>query len=125
MHTLRKAACLPLLLLAAACQPSGFYDSHGNYHASDKGFQGESARTTSATDDKNAASFNFGNPGFYDYQGNYVSKESAPSVPDDFTPPSGLCRIYSPDKALSMQPPAEGCRDRYHIPQGAYVIYGG
>jgi hypothetical protein len=116
---------MPLLLCLMACQPSGFYDSHGNYHSSVTGFQGESATATNATDDRNAPAFDFGKPGFYDYKGGYVNRENAPSVPDNFLPPAGMCRILSADKPLSMQAPADACKARYHIPEGAFVIYGG
>ncbi len=125
MRIVTMITCLPLLWMLAACQPPGFYDSHGSYHSSDKGFQGQTARRTNAADDANAVSYSFSKPGFYDDKGNYVNNELAPKVPDDLLPPSGMCRLWSPDKALSMQQPADDCRDKYHLPSDTYVIYGG
>jgi len=121
----KKLLPVCLLLLTAACQPSGFYDSHGNYHSSDTGFEGTSARRTNAGDDKNATDFTFTRPGFYDASGGYVGNNSAFGVSDDFLPPAGMCRVWKSKRALSLQDPAEACRARYNLPDGAYVIYGG
>jgi len=127
MRALFKATCVPLVLFISACQPSGLYDQHGNYHSADTGYEGQKAQEINATEDSygEAFTYSFGRPGFYDYEGNFVQAENVPEVPDDFLPPEGMCRVYHPDKALSLQAPAKACRVHYHIPAGAYVIYGG
>lgn len=118
-------ACLPLAATLVACQPSGFYDNQGNYHSSSKGYQGENARRTNAANDRNGAPFNFDRAGYYDYQGNYAGRHAASGVADDFYPPRGMCRIYTPDRTMDTQLPPEQCRSHYHLPVDAFVVYGG
>jgi len=125
MKIKQKIALLPLALIMAACQPSGFYDNHGNYHTSDKGFQGESATTTAATDDKDAVPYNFVKAGFYDSQGKYAGDNGEFGVVTDFLPPKTMCRIWTPDKPASLQPAAEPCLAKYHLRSSQYVIFGG
>jgi hypothetical protein len=125
MHVFQKTALLTCLLMMAACQPPGSYDSHGNYHSSDKGFQGESAVTTQATDDRDAVAYTFAKAGFYDAQGKYAGDNGEFGVVTDFLPPRSMCRIWTPDKPASLQPPAEPCREKYHLRSTQYVIYGG
>jgi len=125
MRIALKTTCLPLLLIMASCQPAGFYDSHGNYHSSEGGYQGQTARRTNAADDKDATAFAFSKPGFYDGSGAYAGDNGAFGVPEDYLPPKAMCRIWVPDRSLSTQGPAETCREKYHLPEHAYVIYGG
>ncbi len=130
-------ASLAAVTLMSACVPAGYYDSSGEYRSYGKSdsynhnvpmaatppstthvYYDEPAPTTTIIYDR---------PGVYDRNGYYLSTDSGPTVPDDFFPPRGMCRVYFQDRPLSEQPPIESCRTirSHHIPGGAYIMYGG
>ena len=64
--------------------------------------------------------------GYYDANGFYIAPGFGPSVPQAMLPPSGLCRIWYPQRAPQDEPGIQSCDGiRSRVPMGAYVIYGG
>ncbi|MBI3630739.1 MAG: hypothetical protein HY221_00140 [Candidatus Sungbacteria bacterium] len=65
-------------------------------------------------------------PGYYDYNGYYLSQNNSLNVPRNMFPPHGMCRIWFPDRGREEQASLESCEGIQHrVPVGAYVVYGG
>ena len=70
--------------------------------------------------------YTYDRPGYYDYNGYYVTEVSGLTAPDDMLPPRGLCRVWFPNRTVENQPRVEPCDNiTARGPAGAYVIYGG
>ena len=142
MRSLSTIACLSLVALLAGCAtPSdGYYDANGNWvpynryneeahehsplpggtYEPSAGTPPPVAYTTTTT------TYTYSRPGYYDYNGAYVTASDAPSVPQDMFPPRGMCRVWLPNRAPDDEPAIEPCDGINHrVPVGAYVIYGG
>jgi hypothetical protein len=133
MNDFTKLA-LASCLLAGACAPSGQYDSNGTYHAygNSDSYRNEHAMANDAPADYYSAvpagttTVVYSRPGYYDYNGYYITGDNGPSVPHNLLPPRGLCRVWFTDRPEDRQPPVESCQGiQSRVPVGAYVIYGG
>ncbi len=129
-------ACLSLLSIVAACAPSGYYDSNGQYRsygASDTYRNNHPMAGTAAEseyDEEHYPATNttviYTRPGYYDRNGYYIARDSGPHLSNDLLPPHGMCRVWCTDRPTSEEPPVESCVGiQNRVPVGAYVIYGG
>lgn len=51
--------------------------------------------------------------------------ETRNSVPEDYLPPAGQCRIWYKDQPVSEQPSVGNCDDLQHrVPMNAMLLYG-
>lgn len=129
MHKRRKLTCLPLLLIMAACGPSGYYDSEGRYHAYGENdtHRNDHAIAAPASSNTPASSVYVpeGNVSYYGQAHTYPEGANAVRIPREFFPPSGMCRVWFPNKPASDQPPPESCQGiQDRAPADSYVIYG-
>jgi hypothetical protein len=139
MRIFSTIACISLLA-AAACTPAGYYDSNGVYRSYGKSDSFRNDRPMSGTPNTppdgvsndtyvapgttTTTTVVYTRPGYYDYSGHYVT--SGPQVPPSYMPPQGMCRVWFPDREVQYQPGIESCTGlQYHVPSGAYVVYGG
>jgi len=122
----------------SACEPSGYYDSNGQYRSygasdsyrHDNAMGGTAPTTTVVTYPSNNAPYNadgtFTRAGYYDHNGYYIAADSGPRIPEGYFPPRGMCRIWFTDRPAGAQPGIESCAGiRSRVPEGAYVVYGG
>lgn len=144
-----------LAALAACGPSDGYYDSLGNYHygsrynnASDSTVQpgfsgstyygnnyytdesarrGDSKRVIDYDRARDADRLPYRRAGYYDYRGRYVpASRDVIYVDREYWPSRGMCRVWYDDRDYADQPVADSCTTVYHhVPQGAYVIYGG
>lgn len=137
MSRFTALACISLLALSACGTPdNGYYDANGNWipynrynreahnHSPLPGgtrseYIDDSATTTVTT-------YTYDRPGYYDYNGYYVARDTGFGVPADMFPPRGMCRVWFPERVPGRQPAIETCNNiNLRVPAGAYVIYGG
>lgn len=136
MNIAHKIGCLSLISIMAACQPSGYYDSNGEYRSYGKSdsfnhnnaMAGTAAHDTyhSDTDNQTITTVTYSRPGYYDRNGYYIAEDSGPHVSPELLPPRGMCRVWFTDRPVSEEPAVESCQGiQSRIPAGAYAIYGG
>jgi len=144
MRTIPSLVCLSLVSLLAACgtPDAGYYDAAGNWIANNpnnanrshaplpggtrnsQNSDYDSDRPVSTT--TTVTTYNYDHRGYYDDNGYYLANDDGPNVPQDMFPPHGMCRVWFTDREADNQPAIESCKGiKYHVPAGAYVIYGG
>lgn len=146
-HSVRTLAFVSLVSFVAACSThkysaseGGYYDEYGNYIPTDTphnirlhahpplpggGQAGEYGREYHEQHREEGYP-RYIRRGYYDHNGKYVMPVKGINVPRDMFPPSGMCRIWFPDLAISKQPAIEQCDGiNTRVPENAYVIYGG
>ncbi len=105
-------------------QAAPYQSTPGGYQPAPAGYSNEGYNSYPNQAPANTVTYD--RPGFYDYNGYYISADSSPSVPTNFLPPDGMCRIWFSDRSLSDEPPVESCNGiQRRVPAGAYVIFGG
>lgn len=127
--------CISVVSLLAACGPTsdGYYDTNGNWIATNTTHQphaplpgGTHDPRVDNNDYNNGYNVHYSRRGYYDYNGYYIPADSGLTVPDNMFPPRGMCRVWMMDRRASEQPMAESCDGiKSRVPAGAYVIYGG
>lgn len=136
MRIINLLSCLSLTAALAACGPSGHYDENGSYmtpseaqhyhDASDRSYDMQDRGYVSTDSGTYPVVPVYGQRGYYDYYGNYVTMDTNVGIPQNMMPPPGLCRVWMPDRDISRQPGIESCSGiKTRVPMGAYVIYGG
>ncbi len=128
MNIIRTITCLSLVSFMAACAPSGYYDSNGEYRSYGKSDSFRHGNAMAGTPNTNVypAEVTYSRAGYYDRNGYYIATDSGPRVPQSFFPPRGMCRVWFADRVANDQPRVESCSGiQNRVPVGAYVIYGG
>lgn len=72
--------------------------------------------------------YEYDNNGYYHSRKYYSGADNgyAFSVPMDYLPPRGMCRVWFMNRTPEHQPSIESCEGIHsRMPAGAYVIYGG
>ncbi len=147
MRKTTKLLCVSMLTLLSACATpdDGYYDKNGNWiaynrynetahpHAPLPGGTDNRTDRTYYNDNGNGngtttvttTTYSYDRPGYYDRNG-YYSTMRGVRAPDDMLPPTGMCRVWFPNRAPEDQPGIESCSGiQGRIPAGAYVVYGG
>lgn len=140
MNKVKLMACVPLVLLAAACEPTeGYRDKNGNYmpanpYGNERINQVSNAEYTAYPGvvppkpaRKRIITYVFDQPGYYNPEGVLVTAvQSGFEVPQNMLPPRGQCRVWLPKRNAYDQPAIESCAGiEQRVPDGAYIIYGG
>ena len=134
MRLLPLITSLPLLALLAACgAQEGYYDANGNWVApanattdAQRRHSPDPGRPGYYNDNYQPRVVKYDRPGYYDYNGYYVTVDDSVAVPQNMLPPRGMCRVWLPNRLPERQPRIESCDGiQGRVPQGAYVIYGG
>lgn len=132
MRILPMITCFSALTLLAACgEQEGYYDSNGNYVAPSN-VTTQAQRNHAPSPGHSGDGYGhehhdrYDRAGYYDYNGYYIAKDGGLNVPEDMSPPRGMCRVWFVDRVPANQPAVESCDSiKSRVPAGAYVIYGG
>ncbi|MFZ4125144.1 MAG: hypothetical protein ACOYJ2_03620 [Rickettsiales bacterium] len=137
--TTSKLAFVACASLLTACGPSsGYYDTKGNYVASNAAYSTQpeyaysrpnkehDSYTIRTENDYPPHQTTYQRSGAYDHNGDYIVSDNPINVPQSMFPERGMCRVWFTNRVPSDQPPIESCDAiQTRVPAGAYVIYGG